>query len=123
MAPLDAPVANAAVTYSDIETAHDGTPDDLFLILCFVAFRLHPAAKMRAALRRWNGYPFVHTPRNGAAPPLAIAATGFAAWALRIGYWCAARMRGGLTSAGAQRGFQFPPQPLRLLFQALDLLL
>ena len=67
MAPLDAPVAIAAMAYSDIETAHDGTPNDLFLILCFAAFRLYPATAMRAALRQWNGDPFVHAPRDGAA--------------------------------------------------------
>jgi hypothetical protein len=30
MTPLDAPVAIAAVAYSDIKTAHDGSPNNLF---------------------------------------------------------------------------------------------
>ena len=37
MASLHTPVAIAAVTHSNIETAHDGPPDDLFLILGFAA--------------------------------------------------------------------------------------
>jgi hypothetical protein len=123
MAPLDPPVAIAAVAHSDIETAHDGTPNDLFLILCFAALRLHPAAAMRAALRQWNGNPFIHAPRDGESRLPAVAATGFAAWALRIGFGCAVRMRGGLTSARAQRGFQLAAQRLRLLFETLDLFL
>ena len=78
---------------------------------------------MRALLRQWNGDPFVHAPRDGAARAPAVSVTGFAAWTPRIVLWCAARMWGGLTSAGSQRGFQFPAQPLRLLFQPLDLFL
>ena len=49
MTPLDPPAAIAAVAYSDIKTAHDGSPNNLFLILRFVAFRLHCAVAMRAA--------------------------------------------------------------------------
>jgi len=123
MAPLHAPVAIAAVAYGDIETAHDGTPDDLFLILCLAAFQLHPAATMRAAFRQWNGDPFIYALRDGAARLPAVVATRFAAWALRIGFRFAPRMRRGLALTGAQSGFQFSTQPLRLLFQALVLFL
>ena len=121
MASLHAPLAVAAAAYGDIETAHDGPPDNLFLILGFAAFRLHAAAAMRAALRQWNRDPFIHARRNGAARLPTVAAARFAAWPLRVGFWVAPRMRGGLTLAGTQRCFQFPAQPLSFLFQALVL--
>ena len=123
MTPLNAPVAIAAVAYRDIETAHDGTPDNLFLILCFAAFRLHPAAAMRAVFRQWNGDPFIYARRDRTACPPAVAAPRFSARPLRIGFGVASRMRRGLALTGAQSGFQFSAQPLRLLFQALDLFL
>ena len=123
MASLHPPLAIAAATHSDIETAHDGPPDNLFLILGFAAFRLHAAAAMRAALRQGNRDSFIHARRDGTARLPAIAAARFAAWALRVGFWVAARMRCGLTLAGTQRRFQFPAQPLRFLFQALVLFL
>ena len=121
MASLHPPLALAAAAHGDIETAHDGPPDNLFLILCFAAFRLHAAAAMRAALRQWNRDPFIHARRDGTARLPAVAAARFAARPLRVGFWCAARMRRGLTLAGTQRCFQFPAQAFRFLFQALDL--
>ena len=84
MAPLNAPVAMAAVAYGDIETAHDGTPDDLFLILCFAAFRLHAASTLRAAFRQWNGDPFIYALRDRPACLPAVVPTGLAARALGI---------------------------------------
>ena len=57
MTPLDAPVAIAAVAYSDIRTAHDGSPNNLFPILRFAAFRLRCAAAMRAARRQHSPAP------------------------------------------------------------------
>ena len=121
MASLHTPVAIAAVTHSKIEAAHDGPPDDLFLILGFAAFRLHAATAMRTALRQWNRDSFIHARWSGTARLPTVAAAWFAAWALRIGFWVAPRMRGRLTLAGPQRRFQFPPQPLSLLLQALVL--
>ena len=121
MASLHAPVAIAAVSHRNIETAHDGAPDDLFLILGFVAFRLHAAAAMRAALRQGNRDSFIHARWGGTARLPAVAPAGFAAWALRIRFWLAPRMRGSLTLTGTQRRFQLPPQPLRFLFQVLVL--
>ena len=94
MASLHAPVAIAAATHSDIETAHDGPPDDLFLILGFAAFPFQAAAAMRTALRQGNRDSFIHARWGGTARLPAIAAAGFAAWALRIGFWVAPRMRG-----------------------------
>src|SRR5262249_41490191 len=108
MAPLHAPVAIAAAAHRNIETAHHGPPDNLFLILGFAAFSLHAAAAMRAPLRQRHCKLLIHPRRNRAARPLTVAATGFAAWALRVGFWVAPRMRGGLTLAGTQCGFQFP---------------
>jgi hypothetical protein len=54
MASLHAPLAIAAVTHSNIETALDVPPKDLFLILGLPAFRLHAGAAMPAALRKGN---------------------------------------------------------------------
>jgi len=115
MAPLHAPVAIAAATHRNIETAYHGPPDDLLLILGFAAFLLHAAA-MRAALWQWNGDSFIHARREVPTVPPA----GFAAWALRMGFRIAARMRCGLALAGAQGGFQFATQTFRFLLQALD---
>ena len=108
MASLHPPLAFAAVAHGNIETAHYGAPYNLFLILGFAAFRFHAAAAMRAALRQRNRDSFINVRRDGAASLPAIAAGWFAAWPLRVGFWCAARMRCGLALAGAQRGFQFP---------------
>ena len=116
MMPLDAPLAIAAVAHRDIETAHHRAPDDLFLILCFAAFRFHLPAAMRAAFRHRNRNPFIYPRRDRAARLPAIAAPRFSAWPLGIGFAVASRMWRGLAPTGAQRGFQFPAQPLRLLF-------
>jgi hypothetical protein len=78
MAPLHPPLALATPAYRDIETAHYGSPDNLFLILCFEAFPLH-AATMRAALRQGNRNPFIHARRDGTARLSAVAAARFAA--------------------------------------------
>ena len=121
MASLHAPAAIAAVTHSNIETPHDRPPDDLFLILGFAACRLHAAAAMRAALGQGNRNLFIHVLWNGAARLPAVAAARLTAWPLRVGFWVAPRMRGGLTLAGTQCGFQFSPQPLSFLLQALVL--
>jgi len=101
MASLYSPPAVAAVAHGDIETAHDGPADNLFLILGFAAFWLHTAAAMRAALRQGNRDPFIHARRNGAACLPAVAAARLTPWALRVGFWCAARMRCGLALACA----------------------
>jgi hypothetical protein len=50
MASLHPPLTLVAPAHSNIETAHYGSPDNLFLILCFAAFRFHATAAMRAAL-------------------------------------------------------------------------
>ena len=121
MASLNPPLALAAPAHRDIETAHYGSPDNLFLILCFAAFPLHAAAAMRAALRQWNRDPFIHARRNRTARLPAVAAPRFAAGALRVGDWLAARMRRRLTLAGAQCGFQLPAQPLGFLLKTVDL--
>ena len=118
MASLHPPLALVAPAHSDIETAHYGSPDNLFLILCCEAFRIYAAAALRAALRQWNRDSFVHARGDGTARLPAIAAAWFAAWPLGVGFWCAARMRCGLAFAGAQRSFQFPAQTFRFLFQA-----
>ncbi len=47
MASLHAAAALAAVTHSDIKTAHDSPPHDLFLILGFATLQPHAAAAMR----------------------------------------------------------------------------
>ena len=101
MAPLYAPLAIAAAAHGDIEAAHNGPPDNLFLILCFAAFRLHLTAAMRAALRQWNRDPFIHTRRDGTARLPAVPAARFAAWSLWVAFWCAARMRSRLALAGS----------------------
>src|SRR5262249_21637085 len=120
MAPLHAPLAIAAATHRDIETAHHGPPDNLFLILGFAAFRHHAAAAaMWAALRQRNCHPFIHPRRDRAACRSAIASAWLAAWPLWIGFGCTARMGCGLTFAGAQRGFQFLAKAFGFLLQPL----
>jgi hypothetical protein len=119
MASLHLPPALAAAAHSDIETAYYGSPDNLFLILCCAAFRLHAATAMRAALRQWNRDPFIHPRRNGAARLSAIAPARLAPWPLRVDFRIAARMWRRLTLAGTQRCFQFPAQPFGFLLEAL----
>ena len=46
MASLHPSLALLAPPHSDIETAHYGSPDNLFLILCFAAFPFYLAAAM-----------------------------------------------------------------------------
>src|SRR5215475_8215292 len=112
MTSLHPLLAVAAAAHSDIETAHYGSPDNLFLILRFAAFRLHSAAAMRAVLRQWNLDPFIHPRRDRAACLPAVATARLTAWPLWVGFWGAARVRGGLALAGAQRGFQFSAETL-----------
>ena len=119
MAPLYASVALAAMAHRDIETAHQGPPDNLFLILGFAAFRFYAAAAMRAALGQRNRDSFIRSRWDGAACLPAVAPARFAAWPLRVDFWVAPRMWGGLTLADTQCGFQFPAQPLQFLLQAL----
>src|SRR4051812_18182927 len=119
MASLHPPPALAAPTNLDVESAHQGAPHNLFLILCFAAFRLHAAAAMRAAFGQWNHDSFIHPRRDGTARLTSIVATRFAARALRVGIWVAARMGRCLTFAGAQRCFQFPSQAFGFLLQPL----
>ena len=122
MASLHAAAAIAAAAYCDIETANDGSPDNLFLVLSFAAaFRFHIAATVRAVLRQRDGDLFIHSRWNGTTRLPAVAAAGFASWTLRIGFGIAPRVRGGLALAGTQRGFQFPAQTFGFLFQPLDL--
>src|SRR5512132_3439173 len=110
MASLHPPPALAAAAHRDIETTHHGSSDNLFLILCFAAFRVHAAAAMRAAPRQWNSDPFIRPRRNGAARLSAIAAARLASRPLRACFDVAARMWRRLTLAGTQRCFQFPAQ-------------
>lgn len=121
MASLHPPLAVAAATHSDIETAHHGPPDNLFLILCFAAFRLYAAAAMWAALWQWNRDPLIYPCRDGAACLPAVVAARFAAWPPRVGFGGTPRMRRGLTLAGAQRGFQFLAETLDFLLEPLNL--
>jgi hypothetical protein len=67
MAFLHARVAIAAAAHRDMETAHDGAPDNLFLILRLAAFRFHAATTMRTALRQRNRNLFIHPRRDKAA--------------------------------------------------------
>src|SRR5207248_7317782 len=108
MASLDPPLALAAAAHGDIETAHYGSPDNFFLILCFATFRFHAAAAMRAVLRQWNRDPFIHPRWNGAARLSTIALARLAARPLWVGFRVTPRMRRALTLASAQRGFQLP---------------
>jgi hypothetical protein len=121
MASLHPPPAIVAPAHSDIETAHDGSPDNLFLILCFAALRLYTPTAMQAVRWQCNRDPFIYARRDGTACLSAVAAARFAARPLWGSFWCAARMRSGLPLAGAQRCFQFPAQAFSFLFQALDL--
>src|SRR6266849_4376360 len=106
MASLHPPLALAAPPHGDVETAHYGSPANLFLILWFAAFRLHATAAMRTVRRQGNRDSFIHARRDGTACLPAIAVTRFAARSLWVGFWCAARMRCRLPLADAQRGFQ-----------------
>jgi hypothetical protein len=124
MASLHSPLALVAALVapapSDIERAHYGSPDNLFLILCFAVFPLYAAGSMRAPLRQGNRNPLIDGRRDRTARLSAIAAARFAARPLWVGFWCAARMRRGLTLAGTQCCFQLPSQPLTFLPQALN---
>src|SRR5271154_2851848 len=100
MASLHPPPALAAAAHSDVEPAHDGAPDNLFLILCCAALRLHAPAAMRAVPRQGNRDSFIHPRRNGTAPLPAIAPARFAARSLRVDCRVAAGMRCGLPLAG-----------------------
>ena len=121
MASLYAASAIAAATHGDIETTYDGSPQNLFLILGFAAFRLHAAAAMRALIRQRNRDAFIHPRRDGAACLSAVAATRFTARSLRVGFQPAPRMGRRLTLGSTQSCFQLPAQAFRFLFQALDL--
>src|SRR6266849_9400546 len=119
MASLHSPLAVAAVAHGDIETAHHGPADNLFLILGFAAFPLHAATAMRAVLRQRNRDLFIHPRWGGAACLPTVVAARFPARPLGIGFWVTPRMRRRLTLAGAQRGFQFPPEAFGFLLQPL----
>ena len=72
-----------------------------------------PAREPRSVHPRAPGWGGMPAGRSG-GPVYGLAACGLA-------FGVAPRMRCGLTLAGAQRGFQFPAQPLGFLFQPLDL--
>src|SRR5438132_8206411 len=101
MALLHPPPALQAAAHSDVEAAHHGPPDNLFLILCFAALRLHAPAAMRAVRRQWNRDSLIHSRRNRTAPLPAIAPARFAPRSPRVGFRFAAGMRCGLPLAGA----------------------
>src|SRR5260370_7903910 len=116
MAPLHPPPARAAPAHRDIETAHYGAPDNLFLILCFAALRLHAPAAMRTVRRQWNRDPFIYARRDGAACLPAVATARVAAWPLRIGFWPAPPLRVPLTATAPHPSPHFPPHTLLPLF-------
>lgn len=72
MASLYLTPALPAMTHADIETAHDGAPHDLFLILGLVALWLYAATAMRTLFGQSNGDLLVYTLRNRTARLLAI---------------------------------------------------
>src|SRR5712692_9267586 len=59
MASLHTPLTLMAAAHRDVETAHHGSPDNLFLLLCFAACRPHAATAMWAALWQWNCDSFI----------------------------------------------------------------
>ena len=87
MAPLHPASAIAAAAHRDIETAHHGAPHNLFLMLRFVALKLHAAATMGALRRQRHGDRFIHARRDGAAglPPIAPARFAARAFGLAFG--------------------------------------
>ena len=121
MASLHTPLTLAAAAHRDIESAYYGSPYNLFLILCLAAFLLDATAAMRTALWQWDGYPFIHSRRDGAARLSAIAPARLASWTLRVAFWRTARMRCRLALAGAQRRFQFLAQALHFLLEPFNL--
>jgi hypothetical protein len=51
MPPLHPPATIPAATHSNIEAAHHGAPDNVFLILRFAALKLYPTSTVRTLLR------------------------------------------------------------------------
>ena len=123
MPALDSAATPAAAAHRDIKAARHRAPYDLFLILRFAAFPLHPASTVQTLLGERDVQLFIDARGNGAAGASAVGATGFPAGGLGVRFQCPARMRRGLSLARPQRGFQFPTQPLVLLHQALAFLL
>src|SRR5260370_39394864 len=114
MTSLHPPRTSAAMPHGDIEPAHHGSPDDLFLVLRFAAFQLHAAAAMWTTLRQGDHDPFIHARGDRPARLSAIPAARLTARLLGTGFCFSARVRRGLTLAGPQSPFQPPPHALPL---------
>ena len=109
MPPLHPPATILATAHGNIEATHDGTPYNLFLILCFGALPCYAASAMRALLRQRDVDWLIHARRARTAGVLAVDTAGFATGPFRIGLELAPGMRRGLPLTGAQGGFQFLP--------------
>src|SRR3974377_1235249 len=106
----------------DVEAAHDGLPDDLFLILRLLAIELHFAPAIRAALRKGNANLLVHPRRNRSTGMPAVPRPRFAPRPLRAGLRFSARKRCCLPLSGPERCIQLLAQALDLPLQAVVLL-
>src|SRR5260370_18406224 len=97
MTSLPPPRTSAAMPHGDIEPAHHGSTDDLFLILRFAAFQLHAAAAMWTALRQGDRDPFIHARGDRPARLPAIPAARLTARPLRFGFLFSAHVRRSLS--------------------------
>ena len=59
MPPLHPAATTAAATHCNIETAHHGAPDNVFLILRFAALKLYPTSTMGALFRQRHTVLFI----------------------------------------------------------------
>lgn len=113
MPSLHPAATHAAVTHSNIKTAHDGPPYDLFLILRFATVKPHAASAIgtvHPCVTEWGGM------NAGRSPGLAYGpAASDGSWVLRAGMWCC------LSLASSQRDVQFLTQVLDFLLQPLNL--
>src|SRR5215469_1667648 len=130
MASLHLAATILAVANLDVEAAHDGLPNDLFLILRLPPFQFQSAPTVWAALRKCNWNLLVDPWRDGATAVAAVARTRFAPRTFGIGFGFPARKRRCLPLGGSQRFFQLLAQALVFLLQPrvfpvqlLDLLL
>src|SRR5260370_7778433 len=111
MTSLPPPRTSAAMPHGDIEPAHHGSPDDLFLVLRFAAFQLHAAAAMWTTLRQGDHDPFIHARGDRPARLSAIPAARLTARLLGTGFCFSARARPALPLAVPQCRFQLSPPP------------
>jgi hypothetical protein len=121
MPPLYPVATITAATDRNMEAAHQGAPDNLPLILRFLALELDLASTMGTLRRQRHADGFIDPRGSRAAGVLPIIPARLAARPLRVILGLAAGMRCGLALPGPQGGFQFFAQPFVFLLEPFDL--